>query len=232
MVSKSTRLAMTGAAISKAERRQSGSNGDGPVKQGSLMRLLFGIFPLLVIPVVLYNLLALAFGGPVQTTNEFGETVMATTAPMTRLLGETFIELPMISGVTWVLSKGDAIVLLAVLFLFLEILKSTSTGTATIINHGVSLLLFIVCLVQFLLMPNYATSVFFIVMAMTLLDVLAGVIVTIVSAGAILAWPATCKAAEVSLFLAVEFGELLLDEFHLLLHRCKSVGLIIEERIA
>jgi hypothetical protein len=182
VVSKSTRLAMTGAAISNAELRQRGSNGDGPVKQGSLMRLLFGIFPLLVIPVVLYNLLALAFGGSVQTTNEFGETVMATSAPMARLLGETFIELPMISGVTWVLSKGDAIVLLAVLFLFLEILKSTSTGTATIINHGVSLLLFIVCLVQFLLMPNYATSVFFIVMAMTLLDVLAGVIVTIVSA--------------------------------------------------
>lgn len=173
---------MTGAAISKAEMGRRGSNGDGPVKQGSFMRLLFGIFPLLVIPVVLYNLLALAFGGPVQTTNELGETITATTAPMTRLLNETFIELPMISGVTWALSKGDAIVLLAVLFLFLEILKSTSTGTATIINHGVSLLLFILCLVQFLLMPNYATSVFFIVMAMTLLDVLAGVIVTIVSA--------------------------------------------------
>ncbi|MGA1342153.1 MAG: hypothetical protein ACO33A_03750, partial [Hyphomonas sp.] len=54
--------------------------------------------------------------------------------------------------------------------------------TATIINHGISLLLFIICLVQFLLMPNFATSTFFILMAMTLLDVLAGVIVTIVSA--------------------------------------------------
>lgn len=78
--------------------------------------------------------------------------------------------------------KGDAIVLLAVIFLFLEILKSTSTGTATIINHGISLLIFILCLVQFLLMPNFATSTFFILTAMTLLDVLAGVIVTIVSA--------------------------------------------------
>lgn len=67
-------------------------------------------------------------------------------------------------------------------FLFLEILKSTSTGTATIVNHGISLLLFILCLVQFLLMPNFATSTFFILMSMTLLDVLAGVIVTIVSA--------------------------------------------------
>ncbi|MFN3913224.1 hypothetical protein [Hyphomonas sp.] len=141
------------------------------------MRLIFGIFPLLVIPVVLYNLLALTSGGPVQATNAAGPV-----APLAMMLAETAFSLPMISGVEWVLTKGDAIVLLAVTFLFLEILKSTSTGTATIINHGISLLIFIICLVQFLLMPNFATSTFFILMAMTLLDVLAGVIVTIVSA--------------------------------------------------
>lgn len=146
------------------------------------MRLIFGIFPLLVIPVVLYNLLALTSGGPVETTNAAGQLVTASVAPLAAMLAETAFSLPMISGVEWVLSKGDAIVLLAVTFLFLEILKSTSTGTATIINHGISLLLFIICLVQFLLMPNFATSTFFILMSMTLLDVLAGVIVTIVSA--------------------------------------------------
>jgi hypothetical protein len=44
------------------------------------------------------------------------------------------------------------------------------------------MVLFIVCLVQFLLVPNFTTSVFFVLMLMVLLDVLAGVIVTIVSA--------------------------------------------------
>ena len=146
------------------------------------MRLIFGIFPLLVIPVVLYNLLAMAFGGPVQDIDASGQLIQSQAAPMASLLNERFLGLPMISGVEWVLTKGDAIVLLAVIFLFLEILKSTSTGTATIINHGISLLIFILCLVQFLLMPNFATSTFFILTAMTLLDVLAGVIVTIVSA--------------------------------------------------
>ena len=77
---------------------------------------------------------------------------------------------------------GDAILLLAIVFLFLEILKSTSTGTSTIINHAISMMLFIVCLIQFLLLPNFATSTFFILMSMALLDVLAGVVVTIVSA--------------------------------------------------
>ena len=44
------------------------------------------------------------------------------------------------------------------------------------------MILFIVCLIQFLLLPNFATSTFFILMSMALLDVLAGVVVTIVSA--------------------------------------------------
>lgn len=182
MASRETKMAIMGAAASKMERdRAQGGGDDGKQKQGSPMRLIFGIFPLLVIPVILYNLIALA-GGSVDTTDATGQLIQATQAPISGLLGERFLGLPMISGVEWVLTKGDAIVLLAVTFLFLEILKSTSTGTATIINHGISLLLFIVCLVQFLLMPNFATSTFFILMSMTLLDVLAGVIVTIVSA--------------------------------------------------
>jgi hypothetical protein len=181
--SRDTKIALTAAAVAKMERDRAKRGGeDGKHRQGSPMRLIFGIFPLLVIPVILYNLIALVGGGSVETTNAAGQLISSVQAPINGLLNERFLGLPMISGVEWVLTKGDAIVLLAVTFLFLEILKSTSTGTATIINHGISLLLFIICLVQFLLMPNFATSTFFILMSMTLLDVLAGVIVTIVSA--------------------------------------------------
>lgn len=182
MVSRDEKVAIAAATVARMEQQsEKRQAGEGKQQQGSPMRLIFGIFPLLVIPVILYNLIALA-GGSVETTGAAGELIRAGQAPIAGLLGERFLGLPMISGVEWVLTKGDAIVLLAVTFLFLEILKSTSTGTATIINHGISLLLFIICLVQFLLMPNFATSTFFILMAMTLLDVLAGVIVTIVSA--------------------------------------------------
>lgn len=182
MASKDEKVALAAATVAALERKQAQRRGGaGEQQQGSPMRLIFGIFPLLVIPVILYNLIALG-GGSVDSTNAAGQLVQSVQAPIAGLLAERFIGLPMISGVEWVLTKGDAIVLLAVTFLFLEILKSTSTGTATIVNHGISLLLFIICLVQFLLMPNFATSTFFILMAMTLLDVLAGVIVTIVSA--------------------------------------------------
>ena len=182
-MSRNTKIALAGAAIAKREREKRNNHASNDsYDKGNLMRAIFGIFPLLVIPVALYNLLALVFGGAVETVNAQGELVRATSAPILQLLNGPFMHLPMISGVDWMLTKGDAILLLAIVFLFLEILKSTSTGTSTIINHAISMMLFIVCLIQFLLLPNFATSTFFILMSMSLLDVLAGVVVTIVSA--------------------------------------------------
>jgi hypothetical protein len=90
--------------------------------------------------------------------------------------------LPMVSGAGWPISSGDILVILSMGFFFVEILKSTSTGSSTIANHAVSMIVFIVCLIEFLLLPNFSTSVFFILTLMCLLDVLAGVVVTIISA--------------------------------------------------
>ena len=84
--------------------------------------------------------------------------------------------------VQWLLTWGDVLILLGLVLLFVELLKSTSTGTSAIFNHALSMLVFIICLVEFLLQPAFATSTFFLIMIMSLLDVLAGVIVTIVSA--------------------------------------------------
>lgn len=145
------------------------------------MRALFSIFPLLVIPVAIYNIMAFSTGGaPVPVDPTGASTAMI--SPLADQLMQPLISINMISDVQWRLTNGDMLVLLALAFLFLEILKSTSTGTATIMNHAVSMVLFIICLIEFLLMQNFATSTFFILTVMTLLDVLAGVVVTIVSA--------------------------------------------------
>jgi hypothetical protein len=66
--------------------------------------------------------------------------------------------------------------------LFVELLKSTTSRRIAIVNHALSMVLFIICLVEFLLAPACATSVFFLLSVMVLLDVLAGFIVTIVAA--------------------------------------------------
>ncbi len=173
---------MAAAAAAQQDRKTRGKSArQSETQKGNMMRMIFGIFPLLIIPVALYALLTVFSGGDTQV-NELGEIVANSGSPLLGLLSNDFISLPMISGVKWTLNNGDAIILLAIALLFLEILKSTSTGTATIMNHAVSMMLFILCLVLFLLNANFATSTFFILMSMTLLDVLAGVVVTIVSA--------------------------------------------------
>jgi hypothetical protein len=141
-------------------------------QQGSSqMGAIFGIFPLILIPVLIYNIIAFtgsALSGGAQGVRE--------------QMAKTAMSVPMASQVQWLLSWGDVLVLLSLVLLFIELLKSTSTGTSAIFNHALSMMVFIVCLVEFLLHPAFATSTFFLIMIMSLLDVLAGVIVTIVSA--------------------------------------------------
>jgi len=165
-------------ALGLERKRQQKTSQTSATKKGQPMRVLFAVFPLLAIPVIIYNIIALTGGGVAPAT----AGTAANLAPLAATLANPALSFPMISGVTWQLSGADALILLSMTLLFLEILKSTSTGTATIMNHAVSMILFIVCLVEFLLHPNFATSAFFIIMVMTLLDVLAGVVVTIVSA--------------------------------------------------
>lgn len=145
------------------------------------MMAVFGIFPLLAIPVVIYNLIAFANGGSPETVAAV-DGATRDLSPLQGVLDNVMFNVPMVSGVFWQVTAGDLLVLLAIALLFVEILKSTSTGTATIVNHAVSMLLFIVCLVEFMMGAGFATSVFFVITIMCLLDVLAGVVVTIVSA--------------------------------------------------
>lgn len=168
--------------LALAAERQSARRGarqrDETKRRGRSMRAIFAIFPLLAIPVIIYNLMAMFNGGAAEYVSATGANV----APLLARLEAVALAVPMIGNVTWEVTGGEVLILLAISLLFLEILKSTSTGTATIMNHAVSLGLFIVCLIQFLLIPNFATSTFFIIMVMTVLDVLAGIVVTIVAA--------------------------------------------------
>lgn len=131
---------------------------------------IFTVFPLLLIPVAIYNIIALS-------GQEF-----ASVEYVRNRLDQDFQAIPMASDALWHITPGHALIALTVLFLFFELIKSTGTGRAAIMNHAFSMILFIVCLVEFLMFQAFATSVFFLIMMMCLLDVMAGFIVTIVSA--------------------------------------------------
>lgn len=167
------------------------------------MGAIFNVFPLILIPVLIFNIWA--FGSTAAGTDpadvrmhldrpmicmpmasqEDGAVNPCEAAPAaTQATAAQGLETaPAVPGtVHWVVSFGDLLILLSLILLFIELLKSTSTGTAAIFNHALSMLVFIICLVEFLLHPAFATSVFFTIMIMSLLDVLAGVVVTIIAA--------------------------------------------------
>lgn len=137
------------------------------------MRRLFIYAPLLVLPVLIYNIIAFSTGGP--ASGELPQRILAK-------LGAPMFTLPMMSGGKWGFSLGDFLLLLALLMLFVEILKSTSTRSPALINHGFSMVLMLICLLEFLMLDNFATSAFFLITVMALLDVLAGFMVSVVSA--------------------------------------------------
>ncbi len=164
--------ALLAEAETKLARRKLGSGG--PPKRGNGMRVIFGVFPLLAIPVIIYNLMALTFRAT-DAVPTIGEAIGDPANAVARI--------NMVSDNTvWAITSGDILIILSMAFFFAEILKSTSTRSSTIANHAVSMLVFIVCLIEFLLFPNFATSAFFILMLMCLLDVIAGVVVTIIAA--------------------------------------------------
>jgi hypothetical protein len=131
---------------------------------------IFAAFPLLALPVLVYNLIALTLAGGFSAIDA------------DERMGEGLFTIRMASNVDWPVSLGDLLLAAALVVLFIELLKSTTSRRIAIINHALSMLLFIVCLVQFLLAPAFATSTFFLITVMVLLDVLAGFIVTIVAA--------------------------------------------------
>lgn len=136
------------------------------------MKKISTLFPLLVLPVIIYNLIAISAGGSAE------EGV----PPILGSLDAVLFKMPMISGVRWHLEVGDALLAFGLCVLFVEIVKATSTQSAAIINHAASMFVLVFCLIEFLLMRNFATSTFFLIAMMCFLDVLAGVMVTIVSA--------------------------------------------------
>ena len=94
-------------------------------------------------------------------------------------LGAPVLALGLISGATWQLTGGELLVAAGLVLLYVEIYKATRTSSASIVDHVLSLILFVVCLVEFLVWPPAGTGVFFLIMTMTLIDTIAGFTVTI-----------------------------------------------------
>ncbi|HEY5830657.1 MAG: hypothetical protein ACAH24_26300 [Hyphomicrobiaceae bacterium] len=114
--------------------------------------------PLMVIPFILYNIVA----------------VFAGSGPATGPLNAKIFALPMLRGATWTFTWGDFILLVTLIVLFAELVKATYTSSVSLVDHGLSMMVFVACIVEFLVVNQAATSVFFLVMVASLIDVVAG----------------------------------------------------------
>ena len=116
-------------------------------------------FPLLIIPFAIYNMI-------VYLTPGWN-------------LKETLFSVRMLSGADMGFSLSDLLLMFAVLLLFVEVLKATRIGMRSIIDHMLSLLLFIVMMAEFLMSTKAATSTFLLLTVMCFVDVIGGFSITI-----------------------------------------------------
>jgi uncharacterized membrane protein len=111
-------------------------------------------FPLALISFAIYNMIAFLTPGVAWSDH--------------------LVSVPMQSGATWTITFGDVLIGLSLVFLFFEMLKATKVSARSLVDHLLSTVVFIAALVEFLLVREAATSIFAILLVISLIDVLGG----------------------------------------------------------
>jgi hypothetical protein len=112
-------------------------------------------FPLLLIPLAIYNIVALLMPG----------------VPLT----DPLVRLTLVSGVEWHVTLGDVLLALGLLLLLLEIIKGARPGSKYLTDHLLSLIVFGGSAAEFVMLPKFGTSTFFLLSLMAMVDFVGGI---------------------------------------------------------
>jgi len=138
-------------------------------------------FPLLLIPLAIYNIIVFLMPG------------VSLTEPVVRLT--------LMSGAEWPITLSDMLLALAIFLLLMEIIKGARPGAKYLTDHLLSLIVFGGAAAEFLLWPRFGTSTFFLLTMLALVDFLSGVALRarrgmqVASGPAVSARPAPAPAA-------------------------------------
>ena len=111
-------------------------------------------FPLLLIPFTLYNMVAFLLNMP------FSDALFA---------------FPLASGGrTMTVTTGDLVVAIAILMLYVEVLKAARFGVKRVMDHVLSLVLFAAIVAELMLAPQAATPTFLYLAVLSFIDVITG----------------------------------------------------------
>src|SRR5436305_12811082 len=111
-------------------------------------------FPLLLIPLAIYNVIAFLM-------------------PEVRF-GEPLFKLALMSGAEWPVTLSDVLLALGILLLLLEVVKAARPGAKYFTDHLLSLIVFGAAAAEFVLWPKFGTSTYFLLVALSMVDFLSG----------------------------------------------------------
>jgi hypothetical protein len=133
-------------------------------------------FPLLLIPLAIYNIIVFLMPG------------VSFTDPL--------VKLTLVSGAELPVTLSDVLLTLGILLLLAEVIKGARPGAKYLTDHLLSLIVFGAAAAEFVLWPKFGTSTYFLMTALALVDFLSGLALrTRRRAVAVAAAPAP-KAAE------------------------------------
>src|ERR1700684_4103035 len=111
-------------------------------------------FPLLLIPLAMYNIIVFLMPGV--------------------SLAEPIVKLTLMSGAEWSLTLSDMLLALGILLLLFEVVKGARPGAKFLTDHLLSLIIFGGAVAEFLLWPRFASSTYFLLGLLALVDFLSG----------------------------------------------------------
>src|SRR3954470_9304336 len=111
-------------------------------------------FPLLLIPLAIYNIIAFLM-------------------PDVRF-GEPLFKLALMSGTEWPVTLSDVLLAVGILLLLFEVIKGARPGAKYFTDHLLSLIVFGAAAAEFVLWPKFGTSTYFLLTALALADFLSG----------------------------------------------------------
>ena len=112
-------------------------------------------FPLLLIPLAIYNIIVFLMPGV--------------------SLAEPVLKLTLMSGAEWPLTLSDMLLALGILLLLFEVIRGARPGAKYLTDHLLSLIIFGGAAAEFLLWPRFASSTYFLLALLTLVDFLSGI---------------------------------------------------------
>jgi len=112
-------------------------------------------FPLLLIPLAVYNIIAF-----LMPSVSFSDVLF---------------KVPMITGETWPVTLSDLLLALGVVLLLLEVVKGARPGAKFLMDHLLSLILFGAAAAEFVMWPKFGNSTYFLLVLLSMADFLGGI---------------------------------------------------------